>query len=75
MARKNKNARPQYLTIPKGTHLMYSPDELYQEPSVVRCMGEQRDDEILVFVPEGFPMWVHVTHVWRSKNKSAPALV
>ena len=74
MARKNSNARPNPITIKEGTHLMYSADELYQEPSVVRYMGEQNGDEILVFHPEGYALWVHVTQAWIPKKRvEAPA--
>lgn len=75
MGRKNRNARPrrQPWVLPANCHLMYSADELYREPIIVRYMGEQDDTDgtIKVWNPEGYEMWVHVSHVWLPRKVAA----
>ena len=72
MGRKNRNARHrnQWRLAP-NTHLMWSTDELYREPIVVRYMGEQDGDSIKVWHPEGFEMWTHVSHCWIPRHQAA----
>ena len=50
---------------------MWSTDELYREPIVVRYMGEQDGDSIKVWHPEGFEMWTHVSHCWIPRRQAA----
>lgn len=71
MGRKHKNARAPRLLIRPNSHLMYSTDELYQDATVVRYMGEQDDDCIKVWHPDGFELWVHITHVWFPSKQAA----
>lgn len=65
MARKNRNARKRTpkLNIPKNHHFMYSTDEFGADASVVRYLGEQDGDQLLCFHPEGFELWIHVSHL------------
>lgn len=67
MGRKNANAtktrRQRRFKIAKGTHFLYSTDEFGEDATVVRYMGEQGDDSLLVFHPEGYAFWAHVHHL------------
>lgn len=73
MGRKNKNARPPRVRLRPNTHLMYSTDELYIEPIIVRYMGEQEGEHIKCFNPEGFEFWAHISHVWIPQRSSQAA--
>lgn len=76
MARKNKTSGwfPK-ITFPKNTHLLYSTDELHEDnPTVVRYMGEQNRDEILVFFPEGYALWVKAWECRRSRSSNVLAM-
>jgi len=77
MGRKNENAvkgsRKRKYNIPKNTHFMYSPHEDGSEATVVRYLGEQNGDTLLVWHPEGYSMFVHLHHLWRSRNMKTAA--
>lgn len=77
MGRKNSNAakgaRPRKYNIPKNTHFMYSPHEDGSDATVVRYLGEQNGDTLLVWHPEGYSMFVHLHHLWRSRSMRAVA--
>lgn len=70
MARKNRNRRPN-LHIAKGRHFMYSPHEFGEDACVVRYLGEQDGDQLLVFHPEGYAIWVHMHNLWNPKKAAA----
>lgn len=70
MGRKNRSTRQQVRVLyPKNFHLMWSTDELYQEPTLVRYMGEHDGYGWLTcWHPEGFEVQCHVSHVWRPRS-------
>lgn len=67
MGRKNVNAlkarRQRKLSIAKGTHFLYSTDEFGADATVVRYLGEQHEDTLLCFLPEGYSMFIHLHHL------------
>ena len=72
MGRKNQNAtrsnRRGRFPISKGTHFIYQVDEYDTEPTVVRYLGEQRQDTLLVYHPAGFALWVHCSQLHRARR-------
>lgn len=66
MARKNGNKahRQRKLNIPRNFHFMYSTHEFGDDATVVRYLGEQDDDRLLCFHPEGYSLWIHLHHLW-----------
>lgn len=62
MARKNRNAKTQRkFNIKPNMHFLYSPEpELSDDFTVVRYLGEQDQDMLYVFHPEGYAFWAHV---------------
>lgn len=65
MARKNRNARPNYrkLNIPRGRHFIYSTTDDGSDATVVRYMGEQDGDYLTCFHPAGYVIPIHVSQL------------
>lgn len=72
MGRKNRNAtrsnRRGRFPISKGAHFIYQVDEYDTEPTVVRYLGEQQEDSLLVYHPAGFALWVHCSQLHRARR-------
>lgn len=65
MARKNRNARPQKVTLAANTALVYNPEPMFQEDTVVRYMGEQDGESLKCWHPEGYEFWTHIANLSR----------
>lgn len=75
MARKNGNKahRRPNLNIPKNWHFMYSTHEFGDDATVVRYLGEQDDDFLLCFHPEGYATWIHLHQLYNMPKASLVA--
>lgn len=73
MARKNRNAErnPRRFRIRKGKHFVYEVPYSGEGATVVRYLGEQNDDTLLCYHPEGYTLWIHVDYLTNVLQESA----
>lgn len=73
MGRKNINAchKQRKLRIPRNHHFIYSVNEDGSNASVVRFLGEQESDYLWCFHPDGFAMWIHLSHLSNVPRRAA----
>jgi hypothetical protein len=73
MARKNGMSahRTRKLGIAKGHHFLYSVNEDGSDATVVRYLGEQDNDRLYCYLPDGFAMWIHIHYLANVPHRRA----